>query len=91
MFGHATDSLIVGKLSASSQQSTLAAALKEYGALRRTAYAASYLADETYRPKIARQLNKGESLHSLHRSLLYAHEGAIRHRHWPRRPSRRDA
>ncbi|WSG29233.1 transposase (plasmid) [Streptomyces europaeiscabiei] len=31
--------------------------------------------------EIARQLNKGESLHSLRRSLLNAHEGAIRHRH----------
>ncbi|MEV6029383.1 Tn3 family transposase [Streptomyces sp. NPDC052036] len=80
-FGHATASLIVGKLSASSRQNTLAAAMKEYGALRRTIYAARYLADETYRRKIARQLNKGESLHSLRRSLLYAHEGAIRHRH----------
>ncbi|MEW9522127.1 Tn3 family transposase [Streptomyces tubercidicus] len=79
--GHATASLIVGRLSASSRQNTLAAALKEYGALRRTVYAARYLADETYRRKIARQLNKGESLHSLRRSLLYAHEGAIRHRH----------
>ncbi|MGW5691186.1 Tn3 family transposase [Streptomyces asiaticus] len=79
--GHATASLIVSNLSASSRQNTLAAALKEYGALRRTVYAARYLADETYRRKIARQLNKGESLRSLRRSLLYAHEGAIRHRH----------
>ncbi|MFI6038093.1 Tn3 family transposase [Streptomyces sp. NPDC051315] len=79
-FGHAATSLIVGKLSASSWQNTLAAALKEYGALRRTVYAARYLADETYRRKITRQLNKGESLHSPRRSLLYAHEGAIRHR-----------
>jgi TnpA family transposase len=71
-FGHVTASLIVGKLSASSRQNTLAAALKEYGALRRTVYAARYLADETYRRKIARQLNKGESLHSLRRDLHYA-------------------
>lgn len=42
-FGHATASLIVGKLSASSRQNALAAALKEYGALRRTIYAARYL------------------------------------------------
>jgi TnpA family transposase len=33
-FGHATASLLVGKLSASSRQNALAAALKEYGALR---------------------------------------------------------
>lgn len=49
-FGHATASLVVGKLSASSRQNTLAAALKEYGALRRTVYAAHYLTDPVYRP-----------------------------------------
>ncbi|KAF0846838.1 Tn3 family transposase [Nocardia caishijiensis] len=79
-FGHATASLLVGKLSASGRQNTLAAALKEYGALRRTIYAAKYLSDPDYRRKIARQLNKGESLHALRRDLLYAHEGMIRAR-----------
>lgn len=39
-FGRATASLLVGKLSASGRQNTLATALKEYGALRRTVYAA---------------------------------------------------
>ncbi|MEZ2390629.1 Tn3 family transposase [bacterium RCC_150] len=80
-FGHATASLLVGKLSASGRQNALAAALKEYGALRRTIYAARYLADPGYRRKISRQLNKGESLHALKRDLLYAHEGAVRARH----------
>ena len=37
-FGHATASLLVGKLSASGRQNALAAALKEYGALCRTIY-----------------------------------------------------
>nr|WP_226360828.1 transposase [Pseudonocardia sp. ICBG1142] len=68
-------SLLVGKLSASGRQNALAAALKEYGALRRTIYAARYLADPAYRRKISRQLNKGESLHALKRDLFYAHEG----------------
>lgn len=80
-FGHATASLLVGKLSASSRQNTLAAALKEYGALRRTIYAARYLSDPAYRRKIARQLNRGESLHALKRDLLYAHEETVRARH----------
>lgn len=40
-----------------------------------------YLADETYRRRIARQLNKGENLHALRRSLAYAVEGALRRRH----------
>ena len=56
------------------------AAIKEYGALRRTVYAARYLADETYGRRIARQLTKGENLHSLRRSLAHAGEGAL-HRH----------
>lgn len=80
-FGHATASLLVGKLSASGRQNTLAAALKEYGALRRTIYAARYLSDPSYRRKISRQLNKGESLHALRRDLLYAHEGTVRAHH----------
>jgi len=80
-FGNATASLVVGKWSAAARQNTLAAALKEYGALRRTIHAARYLADATYRRKIARQLNKGESLHALRRDLHYAHQGAVRGRH----------
>ncbi len=73
--------LLVGKLSASGRQNALAAALKEYGALRRTIDAARYLADPAYRRRISRQLNKGESLHALRRDLLYAHEGTVRARH----------
>ena len=80
--GHATAALVVGKLCSSKrQQNALAAAIKEYGALRRTVYAARYLADETYQRRIGRQLNKGENLHALKRSLAYAGEGALRRRH----------
>lgn len=80
-FGHATASLLVGKLSASSRQNALAAALKEYGALRRTVYAPRYLSDPASRRKISRQFHKGESLHALKRDLLCAHEGTVRARH----------
>ena len=80
-FGHATASLLVGKLSASGRQNALAAALKEYGALRRTIYAAKYLSDPDYRRTISRQFNQGESLHALRRGPLYAHEGMIGARH----------
>ncbi len=69
---------MVGKLCSSRrQQNALASAIKEYGALRRTVYA-RYLADETYRRRIGRQLNKGENLHALKRSLAYAGEGSDR-------------
>ncbi len=79
-FGQATVSLVVGKLSAFSRQNTMAAALKEYGPLRRTVYAARYLSSEAYRRRITRALNKGESVHALRRDLRYAHAGALRSR-----------
>ncbi|NYH55362.1 TnpA family transposase [Nocardiopsis arvandica] len=80
-YGHSTASLLVGKLSASSRQNALAAALKEWGALRRTIYACRYLTDEQYQRRIARQLNKGESLHGLRRDLHHVGGGAMRRRH----------
>jgi TnpA family transposase len=81
-YGHATASLVVGKLCSSRrQQNALTSAVKEHGALRRTIYAARYLADEAYRRRITRQLNKGENLHALRRELAYANEGAVRGRH----------
>ena len=82
-YGQASASLIVGKWSASSRQNTLAAALKEWGMLRRTIHAARYLSDPAYRRKIARQLNKGESLHALRRDLRYARQGTITQPHLP--------
>ncbi|WSI97098.1 transposase [Nocardia sp. NBC_01329] len=90
-FGHATASLLVGKLSASTRQNALAAALKAYGAMRRTIYAARYLSDPDYRRKISRQLNKGESIHALKRDLIYAHEGAFRAGTWKPEPNKRGA
>ncbi|MFI6458645.1 Tn3 family transposase [Streptosporangium amethystogenes] len=76
-FGEASASLIVGKWSAASRQNTLAAALKEWGMLRRTIHTARYLSEPLYRRKITRQLNKGESLHALRRDLHYAQQGTI--------------
>lgn len=49
--------------------------MKEYGAVRRTIHAARYLTDEDRRRRVGRQLNKGEGLHSLRRTLFFAREG----------------
>lgn len=76
-YGQTTASLIVGKWSAASRQNQIASALKEWGLLRRTIHAARYLSDPDYRRRIARQLNKGESLHALRRDLHYANHGSI--------------
>lgn len=35
------------------------------------------MTDEAHRRRIGRQLNKGESLHSLRRDLFFAHDGAV--------------
>ncbi len=80
-YGHTTASLVVGKLHAASRRSAIAQALVEFGGLQRTIYALRYLADEAYRRRITRQLNKGEALHSLRRDLFFAHEGSVRRRH----------
>ncbi len=45
-YGQATASLVVGKWSAASRQNILAAALKEWGTLRRTIHAARYLGSQ---------------------------------------------
>jgi TnpA family transposase len=80
--GHATAALVVGKLcSSKKQQNTLTAAMKEYGLVRRTIYAARYMADETYQRRIGRQLNKGENVHTLRRDLAHAHQGKLRRRY----------
>ena len=80
--GHATAAMVVGKLcSSKKQQNTLTSAMKEYGLLRRTIYAARYLADETCQRRIGRQLNKGENIHTLRRNLAHAHQGKLRRRY----------
>lgn len=56
----------------------LTTAIKEYGALRRTIYTARYLADDDYRHRTLRQLNKGENLHDLRRTIAFAGQGALR-------------
>ncbi|MBT2225138.1 Tn3 family transposase [Nonomuraea sp. NEAU-A123] len=73
--------MIVGKWSVASRQNTLAAALKEWGMLRRTVHLAKYLSDPAFRRKISRQLNKSESLHALRRDLHYAQQGTITRPH----------
>jgi hypothetical protein len=76
---HAT-ALAAGKLCSSrQQQNALPAAIKEYGALRRTVYADGHLADQTYRRRIGRQLNKGEN-YTRSRGRPPA-PGALRRRH----------
>ena len=78
--GQATAALVVGKLCSSArQQTSLAAAIKEYGTIRRTIHAVRYLTDESMRRRILRQLNKGENVHQLRRAIAYAAANGLRH------------
>jgi TnpA family transposase len=78
-FGHATASLVLRRLHAARRHGSLARAVVEYGRLVRTIFVLRYLADIQLRRRIGRQLNKGETLHSLRRRLFFAHEGHVRH------------
>jgi len=49
--------------------------------LVRTIYVCRYVTDEELRRRVRRQLNKGESLHALRRTLFFAHQGHVRRRH----------
>jgi TnpA family transposase len=78
--GWVTASLFITRLQSSPRQNALAVALKEHGRLTKTLYALRYYANEDYRRRINRQLNKGESLHALRRFLFFGNEGQLRRR-----------
>ena len=78
--GWSTASLLIGKLQSFPRKNDLARALQEYGKIKKTEFILRYLLDNDFRRRINRQLNKGESLHSLRRFLLFANEGNIRKR-----------
>lgn len=76
--GTVTASLLIGRLQAASSKLPLTRALQEYGRLVKTRFVLGYLADETERRAIGRQLNKAEALHALHDRLFHGHHGTIR-------------
>lgn len=78
--GWSTASLLIGKLQSFPRKNDLARALQEYGKIKKTEFILRYLLDIDFRRRINRQLNKGESLHSLRKFLLFANEGNIRKR-----------
>jgi len=76
--GYVTSSLLISRLQAFPRQSGLVAALMEYGRLRKTIFILRYLGSQKYRRHIGKQLNKGESLHSLRSFIAFGKEGQIR-------------
>jgi TnpA family transposase len=76
--GRVTASLLISRLQAAGAKLPLTRALQEYGRLVKTRFVLGYLADETERRAIGRQLNKAESLHALHDWLSHGRHGTVR-------------
>lgn len=75
--GWATASLVIEKLMASKPKSELAKALQEYGRLIKTRHILSWYESEEKRRWANRQLNKGESVHSLKAYLSVGNRGVL--------------
>ncbi len=76
--GWVTSSLLISKMRSYPRKSALVLAMQEYGRLIKTIFILRYLENEAYRRRIEVQLNKGEAIHALRRTLFFAHEGKIR-------------
>jgi len=71
-------SLIIRKLQAFRRQHVLTQALQEYGRLIKSLFILRYFHSESYRRRIASQLNKGEKLHALRGYIHSDNRGMIR-------------
>ncbi len=78
--GTVTSSLILHKLSANTNQNSLAGALSEVGKLERTLFVCDWLRDPEMRKRNQRGLNKGESRHTLARAVHFHRLGEFRDR-----------
>jgi TnpA family transposase len=72
---------LMRSLQRGNQPSTLSKAIGELGRVVKTLYLLSYIDDETYRRRILTQINRGESRHSLARTVLHGQRGEIRQRY----------
>ncbi len=74
---YVTSSLQVSRLQAYPRQGQLTKLLQEYGRFVKTLFISRYLEDDALRQRIHAQLNKGEKLHDVRKSLLFAREGVV--------------
>jgi len=75
--GHVTASDLIRSLFRKNRPSGLAKALMNLGRIIKTLYLLNYIDDEDYRRHILIQLNKGESRHSLARTVYHGRRGEI--------------
>lgn len=75
--GHVSASDLIRSLFRKNRPSGLVKALMNLGRIIKTLYLLNYMDNEDYRRHILKQLNKGESRHSLARSLYYGRRGEL--------------
>jgi TnpA family transposase len=75
--GHVTASNLIRSLFRKNRPSGLAKALMNLGRIIKTLYLLNYIDDEDYRRHILTQLNKGESRHSLARTVYHGRRGEM--------------
>lgn len=80
-YGWVSSSLLMNKLQSLPDPHHLLRAFHEYGRLLKTIFILQYLNSKDYRRRINRQLNKGESVHTLRRYFVIAQQGELRKRH----------
>ncbi len=75
--GHVSASDLIRSLFRKNRPSGLAKALMNLGRIIKTLYLLNYIDNEEYRRHILTQLNKGESRHSLARTVYHGRRGEI--------------
>ena len=75
--GYVTASDLIRSLFRKNRPSGLAKALMNLGRIIKTLYLLNYIDDEDYRRHILSQLNKGESRHSLARTVYHGRRGEM--------------
>lgn len=75
--GYVSASELIRSLFKNGRPSSLAKALINIGRIRKTIYLLRYIDDEEYRRHILVQLNKGESRHSVFRTIYHGKKGEI--------------
>jgi TnpA family transposase len=75
--GHVTASDLIRSLFRKNRPSGLAKALMNLGRIIKTLYLLNYIDNEDYRRHILIQLNKGESRHSLARTVYHGRRGEV--------------
>lgn len=78
--GTATASLLLHRLGSYARQNRVHQAFAEIGRVETTMHVLKTAGSEEYRHLQSRELNKGESAHSLSRFLCFGQEGALRGR-----------